>query len=254
MTISWAASCVDGVVVASDSMWVHKDRTPGAVYSGALSEHKLGMVAGRFAYAISGVFDGALGISPSFGAMAALDDVAAAMFRELAGRQLPQFPREDGELSEDDEFGLLIGGGRAGSRPEVLSLRSNPQRVVRVPIGGIVDGALLGYGDPEPLQLHGPDLTVADAIAIGARRSLEYCRHLYRACGLEHLEDFRGLFGEKGQPIPPAAFPLQIAVITANTMRRFEAYAPDEDDLRAVLGASRPRGRHRGTIAVGVGA
>lgn len=224
MTLGWGASCVDGVVIASDSMRIRWDDSHANVWA-ELDGEKIDWIGERIAYVRSGSFARApLVVNVDAGSLD-LADVAVQLFAELLDRWIPT-PQVDKPLQGVE---LLIAGGLQGRLPELLLLRSDEPSVDRVPVGATVLAGCMGWGVSQRIQHADKKLRTDAALGLCISACHEYVRALYGSFGGTRLGNFSGsIVDGSGGPIVPVAFPLQVAVITADVVHRYEVGLPDD--------------------------
>lgn len=251
MTLGWGAACVDGVVLITDSMGIRCATGPDGALSGIWGEStrdKLHWLDARVAFSFAGSLDAIAGRSWYEGGLPELDDVARQIFRQLLERRVVT-PQQN-ELQGVD---LLVGGGPTGRRPALWVMRrgrdpgdiDEVESLEAIPVGSSVGigymsrprdaGARVPYGAAGHIS---DELTVDTALGLGIRSCHGFVYARYRQCGGERLGDFPGsLLPIGGQRIVEVAFPLQVAVITAEGSHQYEVALLDDVTLEDVEAA-----------------
>jgi len=236
VTVGWAAHCTDGVVVASDSLFTMNPGDGGPLHCHARG--KIEWVGQRIALMWSGTFledTWAAGLPPAATDDASVDDVArrvAAYLKPINIRTPNPHPLELG-LGIPDVYEALIAGGPLGQVPELLVARGDGQPPTRLAGQVVLTAMGRGYAKRRGIEILAPNpaRTVEEAAILGVRTVRDVIYGLYADGGRSCLRDyFPDGFDAAGQ-IPPAAFPIHIAAITADDTQETVVHNPDGDEL-----------------------
>lgn len=252
MTFGWGIRCTDGVVIASDSLWIYWNQPkPGGqkTYTGVRrSQPKHRWVGDRIAFVASGCFKAEpeldLGLDvplPDW----TFDEIARDLFDDLGELYNP-----DG-IQRNAGFGVLVGGIHRGETA-LTYLNSDGPSLERAAVGQMVGaGGLsewplpgdLGNEGPGPLHSWPPysGIVVEDAAELAAFMCYMAVRTRYARWGRTTAVDFAGIRGEHGGELPPFAFPIDVLTITeaATKVSRIDEPSPERGaEMLAEVGIS----------------
>lgn len=231
MTYACGAACADGVVLASDSMWM-LNVTEGqkSVINFTPAGGKIGWVGDRIAFIPAGTWN--LGVYPSRQIgndleIAPVETIARQLHAKLEAHRIPRLVSSEKGLAP---MSLLVAGGPEGATPQLAHIAcesSSPELVS----GRIVfEGSLYYFARSSGLQGMRAPSSVDAAVPLVVSLCWAAMRFFYARCGYTRLSEFPGIRGERLGGIPNVAFPLNVAVITPSEIREYEIPELSEDE------------------------
>lgn len=216
MTIALAIQTSEGVVCVTDSMradwstpWPRVD----------LEGRKFTRFGERIYAIASGCFRA--GIESEQAEVDDVDEVVGGFWPVLLQLGLQPHETHDGR---DYPVALLVAGGPRGRVPIVKLLRSHCEPQLG-PGAVLAGGAISDWGAEHRLEQLPAPANLVQASDLSEQLCREFLLESYRGWGIEHLldpDELRKEFTRPGGAIPPCAFPLHFAAITANDVSEWE--------------------------------
>lgn len=219
-----AATCADGVVVATDSIRLYFAAPQNIV----TLERKMQSIGERIFVAKSGTFRGepryveAAAFAQGSGLNVGLAEAAWLVRRELERQHAPELdPREPGDDYDDipDVYEALIAGGPLSETPQLIVVRQGEPDAILEPGRIVMTGCMRSWCRERGLEVSitNPATNVVAAAAEVVALMYQAATDLYARYGKRQLSDFfpDGIEPGKLALTPPVAFPVHLAVITA---------------------------------------